>query len=211
MRHPTVPTAAPFAALLAAGLLGGCAGADPEADPSPTATPSPSATSPSASPTPEPTETDPSPSPSETSTPLPTLTPEETAAPPTPTPTPRPTATGGTDAAPRVPAPFRGVWTAVEDGDEQVSAADCERGGATAGRVIEVTDRTIEYFETRGTLRAVAESSPTRFRATFGYPDPIEDGPDTLARVDLTLRDGGRTLVVAEEDQRPALYRSCAG
>ncbi|MBM6404380.1 hypothetical protein JQN72_09025 [Phycicoccus sp. CSK15P-2] len=194
MRHPATPrpvTARAAAALAAAALLGGCTdngGAD--------------TTSPSATPT------------AGTSSPPPSATPTETG--PTPeSPSPRPSSDAGEtedDDRPTIPRQFRGVWTAVQNGDEEVTAADCERGGSTAGRIVEVTAREIVYFEPpAGVLNEVLASSPDRFRGDFSFEDVVNDGPDTLEPLDLVLWQGRSVLVTKGESPQTQVYKRCPG
>ncbi len=107
------------------------------------------------------------------------------------------------DATASIPGALQGRWGLV--------AADCTSTRGDAKGLIEVTDDTITFYESRATLADVAERSDTRIRAEFAF---IGEGMQWTRDIALETRDGGETLVRTEfgEDAmaEPLTYTKCA-
>lgn len=137
------------------------------------------------------------------------------AASPSPSPPASPSASGAAgsatpSAAPAIPAKLRGTWTIASKGDPSPTAAQCRFGQATAGKLIEIDARTIQYFETEAVLRTVVESDAASMSGQFR-----EQVGDTLATRTLTLQaqDDAQILVISEAgedaDTGPQRYARC--
>ena len=118
--------------------------------------------------------------------------------------TPAPPAASDT-AAPiaAIPAALQGRWGMVP--------ADCTSTRGDAKGLLKIDGKTLEFYESVGTLGEVKEQSATRLRATFAFTG---EGMSWSRDEVLDVQDNGQTLVRREygEDASPEpfKYSKCA-
>jgi hypothetical protein len=93
----------------------------------------------------------------------------------------------GAEIPTRLPAPLHGRWG--------LTSADCEPGRADAKGLLTIDDRTLEFYESVGTLDGIEEAGGGRIRASFDFSgegmtwerDMVLDASDdgTLIRQDF--------------------------
>lgn len=102
-----------------------------------------------------------------------------------------------------LPADLHGRWGMV--------AADCEQGRADAKGLLVIGPRSLEYYESVGTLAKLAEMEPTRIRGEFDF---MGEGMEWDRDLVLDVQDDGQTLIAREygDDAAPGLlrYSKCA-
>jgi hypothetical protein len=107
-------------------------------------------------------------------------------------------------AAGAIPAALRGRWG--------LTAADCTSTRGDAKGLLEITDSELRFYESRGALGAVTESSESRIAGEFDFEG---EGQAWQRLVILEAVDGGRTLTRREAGdgatKDPLSYRRCAG
>ena len=122
----------------------------------------------------------------------------------TPAPPAAPPAASDT-AAPiaAIPAALQGRWGMVP--------ADCTSTRGDAKGLLKIDGKTLEFYESVGTLGEVKEQSATRLRATFAFTG---EGMNWSRDEVLDVQDNGKTLVRREygEDASPEpfKYSKCA-
>ncbi|GAB3679652.1 hypothetical protein [Salinisphaera aquimarina] len=101
-----------------------------------------------------------------------------------------------------IPTPVQGRWG--------LTPADCEPGRADAKGLLVIDATTLEFYESRGTLAAVAERDASRIRATFEFSG---EGMTWTRDETLDAQDRGKTLIRREygDDAAPGpfKYRRC--
>lgn len=97
-----------------------------------------------------------------------------------------------------IPTASQGRWGLVPD--------DCTSTRGDAKGLMIVSEQSIKFYESRATLGAVKESSPTRIRATFAYEG---EGMQWTRDLSMDVQDGGKSLVRREygEDALPGPLR----
>ena len=89
--------------------------------------------------------------------------------------------------------------------------ADCTSTRGDAKGLLIVSATTLTFYESRGTLKAIAERSDTRIRATFAFSG---EGMTWTRDEVLDVQNGGKTLIRREygEDAAPGpfKYARCA-
>lgn len=103
----------------------------------------------------------------------------------------------------RIPVALRGRWGLV--------AADCTSRHGDAKGLLEISDTSLTFYESRAMLRDFIQWSPTGIRAEFDFSG---EGMNWEREMSLTLKDEGRTLIRRDygEDApaTPLTYRRCA-
>jgi hypothetical protein len=101
-----------------------------------------------------------------------------------------------------IPAAIRGRWGLVP--------ADCEPGRDDAKGLLTITATKLEFYESVATLGAIAESAPTRLRASFDFEG---EGMTWQGGIELSVEDGGTTLTRREYGENsanePFRYAKC--
>ncbi|MEO6387898.1 MAG: hypothetical protein ABIT16_09710 [Croceibacterium sp.] len=119
------------------------------------------------------------------------------------------TAAAATQAPP--PAPMPTTIPAAFQGRWGINSADCEAGRADAKGLLTISDTTLTFYESVGTLSDVTEASGTRLRGNYDFTG---EGMTWKRDEVLDLRDSGQTLVRREfgEDALPGpfSYTKCA-
>lgn len=120
----------------------------------------------------------------------PEKTPEKTETPPVAAPTPQ--------AEAIIPDALQGRWGMVP--------ADCTSTLGDAKGLLTITAGTMQFYESRGVLKSIAEQSPTRLVADFDFTG---EGMAWQRRMVLDAQDDGRTLVRREYgvDAAPGAFR----
>jgi hypothetical protein len=102
----------------------------------------------------------------------------------------------------RIPAALQGRWG--------LTGADCEPGRPDAKGLLTIDDRTLEFYESVGTLDAIEEARPSRIRAAFVFTG---EGMTWERDIVLVVQDEGRTLIRqdrgAEAAPDPFRYMRC--
>lgn len=108
------------------------------------------------------------------------------------------TGVAATPAKIAIPDALRGRWGLVP--------ADCTSTLGDAKGLLTVTPQMLQFHESRGTLKIIAEQSPTRIVGDFDFTG---EGMTWQRRVILDAEDGGRTLVRREfgADAAPDVFR----
>lgn len=119
---------------------------------------------------------------------------------------PTPTDQGAAPAEPAgngIPIALQGRWGMVP--------ADCTSTRGDAKGLLKIDGKTLEFYESVGTLGEVKEQSATRLRATFAFTG---EGMNWSRDEVLDVQDNGQTLVRREygEDASPEpfKYSKCA-
>jgi hypothetical protein len=103
-----------------------------------------------------------------------------------------------------IPAALRGRWG--------LTAADCTSDRGDSKGLLEITGTELRFYESRGTLGAVTESSESRIAGEFDFEG---EGQTWQRLVILEAIDGGRTLTRREAGdgatKDPLRYRRCGG
>ena len=86
-----------------------------------------------------------------------------------------------------IPAAAQGRWGMVP--------ADCTSTRGDAKGLMMVGDKSIKFYESRATLSAVKDSSPTRIEATFAFEG---EGMQWTRDLTMDVQDGGKTLIRRE-------------
>ena len=97
-----------------------------------------------------------------------------------------------------IPAAVQGRWGLVR--------ADCTSTRGDAKGLLIVSATTLTFYESRGTLKQIAEKSDTRLRASFAFSgEGMTWSRDEL----LDVQDGGKTLIRREygEDAAPGPFK----
>lgn len=124
-----------------------------------------------------------------------------------PVPTPEPNATPTPPLAPTagtIPHVLRGTWGLV--------AADCTSTHGDAKGLMEVGARTLTFYESRATLKAIRTAEPARIRAQFALSG---EGQDWTQDIELRSWNNGAQLI--RQDRGPdalpgaLTYTRCAG
>jgi len=109
----------------------------------------------------------------------------------------------GNQSKDRIPLALRGRWGLVP--------ADCEKRSDNKG-LLEISGTTLGFYESRGTLKSIAEWTPTRLHADFDFTG---EGMSWTREMELDLQQDGAVLVRRDhgEDAQPGplRYRRCAG
>lgn len=110
---------------------------------------------------------------------------------------------GRTAQADSIPTAIQGRWGLV--------TADCTSTRGDAKGLIDISENRIEYYESRGTIDAIADVNDDRIRATYAMTG---EGMTWTTDMELALTDGGSSLVRREfgEDAMvdPLTYTKCA-
>ena len=118
--------------------------------------------------------------------------------------------TGGVDTS-AAPAPA-GTIPAVMQGRWGLVAADCTSTRGDAKGLLEISDKQLRFYESRGTLRGIVESGASRIVADFDFTG---EGENWQRRMSLDIQDEGKTLIRREQgaDAMPGAlrYRTCEG
>lgn len=126
---------------------------------------------------------------------------------------PSPGATSTPDASPgvaeagqdeaRIPRALRGRWGLVP--------ADCTSTRGDNKGLLVVSDETLRFYESVGTLDTVVERDDGRLVGDFGFTG---EGMTWKRRMTLDAQDGGQTLIRREDGEGampgPLRYRRCA-
>ena len=114
--------------------------------------------------------------------------------------TPGSTPTSSTTGLPEfgIPASIQGRWGLVP--------ADCTSTRGDAKGLLIVSATTLTFYESRGTLKRIAERSDTRLRATFAFSG---EGMTWARDEVLDVQDGGKILIRREygEDAAPGPFK----
>ena len=101
-----------------------------------------------------------------------------------------------------IPAALRGRWGLVQ--------ADCTSTRGDAKGLLTISDTQLRFYESRGTLRDIAESDASRLVADFDF---MGEGQTWQRRMILDAQDGGETLIRREQGADamagPLRYRKC--
>lgn len=100
-----------------------------------------------------------------------------------------------------IPAAMQGRWGLV--------AADCSSTTGDAKGLLEIGPMNLKFFESIARLMNVAEDSKTHIKASFSWSG---EGSDWDGDATLDLKDGGKTLVLAEQGAKapaPQTYVRC--
>ena len=115
-------------------------------------------------------------------------------------PTANSTQTSSTTGIPEfgIPVAAQGRWGLVP--------ADCTSTRGDAKGLLIVSATTLTFYESRGTLKAIAERSDTRIRATFAFSG---EGMNWTRDEVLDVQGGGKTLIRREygEDAAPGPFK----
>jgi len=116
-------------------------------------------------------------------------------------PTPPATEKGDDTAQPvssAIPRMLRGRWGMVP--------ADCTSVHGDAKGLMEISPTTLTFYESRGTLRTIKETEPSRLRALYDFEG---EGMQWKRDMLLTVQDDGQTLIRQEfgEGAAPEAYR----
>ena len=97
-----------------------------------------------------------------------------------------------------IPVAAQGRWGLVP--------ADCTSTRGDAKGLLIVSATTLTFYESRGTLKAIAERSDTRIRATFAFSG---EGMNWTRDEVLDVQGGGKTLIRREygEDAAPGPFK----
>ncbi len=98
-----------------------------------------------------------------------------------------------------IPAAFHGRWGMVP--------ADCTSTRGDAKGLITIGDKTIQFFESRGTLTKVTMNAPENFTGTFAFTG---EGQTWTNSQNLKLTGSSNTLVRGETDvSQTYTYQRC--
>jgi hypothetical protein len=98
-----------------------------------------------------------------------------------------------------IPAAFHGRWG--------MTPADCTSTRGDAKGLITVGDKSIQFFESRGTLTEVALNAPENFTGTFAFTG---EGQSWTNSQNLKLTGSSNTLVRGETDvSQTYTYKRC--
>lgn len=97
-----------------------------------------------------------------------------------------------------IPVSTQGRWGLVP--------ADCTSTRGDAKGLLIVSATTLTFYESRGTLKAIAERSDTRIRATFAFSG---EGMNWTRDELLDVQNGGKALIRREygEDAAPGPFK----
>ena len=127
----------------------------------------------------------------------------ETPAPTNPPASVSESATAPDSAGTTIPVALQGRWGMVP--------ADCTSTRGDAKGLLKIDGKTLEFYESVGTLGAVTERSDTRLRAKFAFTG---EGMSWNREEMLDVQDGGKTLIRHEygDDALPGplKYSKCA-
>lgn len=102
-----------------------------------------------------------------------------------------------------IPAMLRGRWGMVP--------ADCTSTHGDAKGLLEISATVLTFYESRGTLRTIKETEPSRLRAIYDFEG---EGMSWKRDMLLTVQDDGQTLVRQEYGDGAAAeayrYKRCA-
>jgi len=97
-----------------------------------------------------------------------------------------------------IPAAFHGRWG--------MGPADCEPGRSDAKGLITIGDKTIDFYESKGTLTKVTLNAPENFTGTFAFTG---EGQSWTNSQNLKLT-GSSTLIRSETDVAQSYsYKRC--
>jgi len=98
-----------------------------------------------------------------------------------------------------IPAPFHGRWGMVP--------ADCTSTKGDAKGLIKIGDKTIDFFESKGTLTKVVLNAPENFTGTFAFTG---EGQSWTNSQNLKLTNSSNTLIRSETDvDQSYSYQRC--
>ena len=102
-----------------------------------------------------------------------------------------------------IPRMLRGRWGMVP--------ADCTSVHGDAKGLMEISPTTLTFYESRGTLRTIKETEPSRLRALYDFEG---EGMQWKRDMLLTVQDDGQTLIRQEFGEGAAAeayrYKRCA-
>jgi len=98
-----------------------------------------------------------------------------------------------------IPAAFRGRWG--------MGPADCEAGRSDAKGLITIGNKTIDFYESKGTLTKVVLNAPENFTGTFAFTG---EGQSWTNSQNLKLTNSSNTLIRSETDVADSYsYKRC--
>jgi hypothetical protein len=98
-----------------------------------------------------------------------------------------------------IPAAFHGRWG--------MGPADCEPGRSDAKGLITIGDKTIDFYESKGTLTKVTLNAPENFTGTFAFTG---EGQSWTNSQNLKLTGSSNTLIRSETDVAQSYsYKRC--
>ena len=107
------------------------------------------------------------------------------------------------DPVPTIPETMHGAWG--------MTAADCAGDAVAADGRIEVSARSIRFYESTAQLQQISQAGAGSLRATFVFTGEGETWPREMR---LDLRENGETLVRSDFGENaivePMQYRRCS-
>jgi len=98
-----------------------------------------------------------------------------------------------------IPAAFHGRWG--------MGPADCEPSRSDAKGLITIGDKTIDFYESKGTLTKVTLNAPENFTGTFAFTG---EGQSWTNSQNLKLTGSSNTLIRSETDVAQSYsYKRC--